>query len=197
MGLIYDNLLYYTGDGDLVNGAAESWVATSPTTYVYTLKEGLKFSDGTDVTAEDVKFSIDMQSDPAVASKGSFLFENVKEVTVDGQDITVELNSPDSLWKFIPSHMMTYIVSQADVEANLAAYGTPEHFPLGSGPYMVEEFVPDSHITLVRNPFYEGDAPSFDTIRFPIIPDPQTRFLAMQAGDIDGTFRVPSTALTQ
>jgi len=197
MGLVYDNLLVYTGEGDLVNGLAESWEATGPTTYVYTLREGVQFSDGTAVTPEDVKFSIDMQSDETVASKGSFLFENVESVTVDGNDIIIELIAPDSLWKFIPSHMMTFIVSQADVEANLAAYGTPEHFPLGSGPYMVTEFVPDSHISMERNPYYSGDEPVFDTLRFPIIPDPQTRFLAMQNGDIDGTFRVPSEALSQ
>jgi peptide/nickel transport system substrate-binding protein len=197
MGLVYDNLLAITGEGDLVTSAATSWEATSPTTYVYTLREGMLFSDGTPVTPEDVKFSIDMQSDEAVASKGSFLFENIASVTVDGNDIVVELIAADSTWKFIPAHMMTYIVSKADVEANLAAYGTPEHFPLGSGPYMVSEWVPDSHITMVRNPNYSGDAPIFDTLRFPVIPDAQTRLLAMQAGEIDGTFRVPSAALSE
>jgi peptide/nickel transport system substrate-binding protein len=197
MGLVYDNLLAITGEGDLVTSAAVSWEAVGPTTYVYTLREGMLFSDGTPVTPEDVKFSIDMQSDEAVASKGSFLFENVESVTVDGNDIVVELISADSTWKFIPAHMMTYIVSQADVEANLAAYGTPEHFPLGSGPYMVSEWVPDSHITMVRNPNYGGEAPIFDTLRFPVIPDEQTRLLAMQSAEIDGTFRIPSAALSQ
>lgn len=197
MGLIHDNLLVYTGEGDLVTSAASAWEATSPTTYRYTVRDDLLFSDGSAVTPEDVAFSFTMQSDPAVASKGSFLFENVESVTVDGQDVVVELINPDSTWKFIPSHMMTYIMKKADVEANLAAYGTPEHFPIGSGPYMVEEFVPDSHITMVRNPNYWGDPPPFDVLRFPIIPDPQTRFLAMQQGEIDGTFRVPAEALSQ
>lgn len=197
MGLIYDNLLVYTGEGDLVDSAAASWEATSPTTYVYTVRDDLVFSDGTPVTAEDVAYSFTMQSDPAVASKGAFLFENVESVTVDGQDVIVELVNPDSTWKFIPTNMMAYIVKKADVEANLAAYGTPEHFPIGSGPYMVEEFVPDSHITMVRNPHYWGDPPPFDVLRFPIIPDPQTRFLAMQQGEINGTFNVPTEALAQ
>jgi peptide/nickel transport system substrate-binding protein len=197
MGLIYDNLLVYTGDGDLVNSAAASWEATSDTTYVYTVRDDLVFSDGSPVTPEDVAYSFTLQSDPAVASKGAFLFENVASVTVDGQDVVIELTNPDSSWKFLPTNMMTYIVKQADVEANLAAYGTPEHFPIGSGPYMVSEFVPDSHIAMVRNPNYWGDPPPFDTLRFPIIPDPQTRFLAMQQGEINGTFNVPAEALSQ
>lgn len=197
MGLVQDNLLVYTGEGELVPSLAEAWEATSPTTYRYTVREGVLFSDGTPVTPEDVKFSIDMQSDPAVASKQAALFENVSEVTIDGNDVVVELATPSSTWKFMPSHMGMYIYSKADVEANLESYGTPEHFPLGSGPYMVEEFVPDSHVTMVRNPNYWGEAPAFDTIRFDIIPDDQTRLLAMQSGDIDGTFNVPSAAISQ
>ena len=196
MGLIQDNLLRYTGEGELVPSLASEWTATSPTTYVYTVQEGIKFSDGSDVTPEDVKFSIDLQSDPEVASKASALFENVKTVTVDGNDVIVELNAADSLWKFLPSHMGTYIYSKADVEANLAAYGTPEHLPLGSGPYMVEEFVADSHVTMVPNPNYWGEPPTFSRLRFDVIPDDQTRLLALQQGDIDGTFDVPSASLS-
>lgn len=197
MGLIQDNLLVYTGEGELVPSLAESWEATSPTTYRYTVRTDAMFSDGTPVTPEDVKFSIDLQSDPAVASKEAALFENVDSVTVDGNDVIVELKEPDSTWKFLPTHMGSFIYSQADVEANLDSYGTPEHFPLGSGPYMVDEFVPDSHVSMVRNPHYWGPPPPFDTIRFDIIPDDQTRLLAMQSGDIDGTFAVPSAAISQ
>ena len=137
MGLIQDNLLRYTGEGELVPSLASSWEATSPTTYVYTLQEGIKFSDGSDVTPEDVKFSIDLQSDPAVASKESYLFEIVDSVTVDGNDVIVELKSPDSQWKFLPSHMGTYIYKQADVEANLDVVRHARALPIGSGPYMV------------------------------------------------------------
>ena len=196
MGLVQDNLLRYTGEGELVPSLASSWEATSPTTYVYTLQEGIKFSDGSDVTPEDVKFSIDLQSDPEVASKESYLFEVVDSVTVDGNDIIVELKSPDTQWKFLPSHMGTYIYKKADVEANLESYGTPEHFPIGSGPYMVEEFVADSHVTMVPNPYYWGDPPAFSRLRFDVIPDDQTRLLALQQGDIDGTFDVPSASMT-
>ena len=109
--------------------AASAWTATSPTTYVYTLRDDLKFSDGSPVTPEDVKFSIDLQSDPAVASKESALFENVESVTVDGNDITVELKAPDSLWKYLPSHMGTYIYKQSDVEANLDSVRHPRALP--------------------------------------------------------------------
>ena len=197
MGLVQDNLLRYTGDGNLVPNLATGWKSTDPTTYVYTVRTGAMFSDGTPVTPADVKFSIDLQSDPAVASKESALFENVKAVTVAGNDVTVTLKTPDSLWKFLPSHMGTYIYSEKDVKANLSSYGTPQHLPLGSGPYMVSEFVADSHVTMVPNPHYWGDPPKFSKIRFDIIPDDQTRLLALQNGQIDGTFDVPSASIAQ
>lgn len=197
MGLIQDNLLVYTGEGELVESVAESWEATSDTTYVYTVREGIQFSDGTPLTAEDVAFSFAMQADPDFGSKQSFLFENVESVTTDGNDVIVELKQPDSSWQYMPTHMGAYIYNKADVEANVDSYGTPEHFPLGTGPYMVEEFVPDSHVLLVRNPNYWGEAPPFETVRFDVIPDDQTRLLAMQSGEIDGTFNVPATAIEQ
>lgn len=197
MGLIYDNLLVYTGENELEESLAVSWEATSPTTYRYTVRDDAVFSDGTPVTVEDVAFSFEMQTDPDLGSRQSFLFEDVESITTEGNDVIIELSEPDSSWKFIPSHMGAYIIKKEHVEANFDSYGTPETLPIGSGPYMVEEFVPDSHVSLVRNPHYWGDPPPFDTVRFPVISDDQTRLLAMRSGDIDGTFNVPSSALQQ
>lgn len=197
MGLIYDNLLVYTGDNELEESLATSWRATSPTTYRYTVRQGARFSDGSPVTVDDVAFSFRFHNDPEFGSRQAFLFEDVVSVTTEGQDVIIELSEPDSSWKFIPSHMGAYILKRSHVEANFDSYGTPETLPIGSGPYMVQEFVPDSHVSLIRNPHYWGDPPPFDTIRFPVIPDDQTRLLAMRAGDIDGTFNVPPAALQQ
>ena len=61
---------------------------------------------------------------------------------------------------------------------------------------MVEEFVADSHVTMVPNPYYWGEPPTFSRLRFDVIPDDQTRLLALQQGDIDGTFDVPSASLS-
>ena len=148
------------------------------------------------MTPEDVKFSIDLQSDPEVASKASALFENVKSVTVDGNDIIVELKTPDSLWKFLPSHMGTYIYSRPTSRRTSPPTARPSTSRSAPVPYMVEEFVADSHVTMVPNPYYWGDPPTFSRLRFDVIPDDQTRLLALQQGDIDGTFDVPSASLS-
>jgi peptide/nickel transport system substrate-binding protein len=197
MGLIQDNLLVYTGDGKLVTSLAQSWNAPDDTTYVYTLRSGAKFSDGNAVTPADVIFSLQLQTDPKYGSQESTLFGNVDSVTASGNNITVKLKQPDTLWKWLPTHMGFYIYEQKDVTANLASYGTPQHPPIGSGPYMVKEFVSDSHITLVRNPNYWGTKPIFDSVVFQIIPDDNTRLLAMQRGDIQGAWNPPPAAFAQ
>lgn len=197
MGLIQDNLLVYTGDGKLAPSLAESWTAPDSTTYVYKLRSGAKFSDGHPVTTADVLFSLQLQTDSKYGSRESTLFANVDSATASGNTITIKLKQPDTLWKWLPSHMGFYIYEKSDVLANLASYGTPQHPPIGSGAYMVKEFVPDSHITLVHNPYYWGTKPQFDTITFQIIPDDNTRLLAMQNGQINGTFNPPGAASSQ
>lgn len=197
MGLIQDNLLVYTGDGKLVPSLAESWSAPDNKTYVYKLRSGAKFSDGHPVTTDDVLFSLQLQTDPTYGSREATLFANVASTTASGNTITIKLKQPDTLWKWLPSHMGFYIYEKSDVKANLASYGTPQHPPIGSGPYMVKDFVPDSRITLVRNPNYWGTKPQFNTITFQIIPDDNTRLLAMQKGDINGAFNPPGSAAAQ
>jgi peptide/nickel transport system substrate-binding protein len=197
MGLIQDNLLVYTGDGKLVPSLAESWTASDSTTYVYKLRSGAKFSDGHAVTADDVLFSLQLQTDPSYGARESTLFANVASASASGNAITIKLKQADTLWKWLPSHMGFYIYEKSDVTANLSSYGTPQHPPIGSGPYKVKDYVPDSHITLVRNPNYWGTKPQFDTITFQIIPDDNTRLLAMQNGQIDGAFNPPGAAIVQ
>ncbi len=197
MSLIQDQLLTYGEDGSLQSDLASSWEAPDPLTYIYTIRDDTKFSDGSPVTVEDVVYSLNLHLDAAVGSQLASLFGAVESVTGEGNKVTVKLKAPNSTWKFIPASIGGYIWKKSSVEANVANYGSPQVLPIGSGPYMVSEWVADSHVTLVRNPHYVGEAPQFDTVTFRVLPDDQTRFLAMQQGDIDGTMVVPTTALAQ
>lgn len=197
MSLIQDQLLTFDTGGSLQPAMATAWEATDPLTYVYTIRQDAKFSDGTPVTVDDVVYSLNLQLDPAVGSQESSLFAAVASVTGEGDKVTVKLKEPSSLWKYMPASIGGYIWQKASVEKDLKNYGSPQVLPIGSGPYKVTEFVADSHVTLERNPHYWGTPPQFDRITFNVLPDDQTRFLALQQGDIDGTFHVPNTALAQ
>lgn len=192
MSLVQGQLLTLDDSGALAPGVASSWKATDDTTYVYTIDSGATFSDGNAVTADDVAYSLNLNLDQSVGSEVATLFSDVKSVAADGDKVTVKLNAPSSLWKYIPSSIGGYVWEKSSVEANLKSYGTPEVLPIGSGPYKVSQFVADDHITLVRNPKFVGKAPQYDTVTFPIISDAQTRLLALKSGEIDGTFAVPT-----
>ena len=194
MSLIQSQLLNISNEGKLEAGVASEWEAVDSTTYRYTIGKAV-FSNGDEVTAEDVAFSLNLQLDPKVASQEGGLFSNVDSVTYKGDVVTVKLKKADSLWQFLPASITGYVYQKKSVEASLATYGTPETLPIGSGPYMVSEFVPDSQVVLVRNPKFVGDKPKYDKITFKIIPDPQTMLLAMSTGEIDGTFSVPSASI--
>ena len=197
MSLVQDTILKFGPDGSLQPDIASSWEAPDPLTYIYTIRSDAKFSNGDPVTAADVAFSLNLHLDPKVGSQEASLLGSVASITADGDKVTVKLKEPSSLWKFMPASIAGYVWEKSSVEANLANYGTPQVLPIGSGPYKVTEYVPDSHITLERNPEYKGEQAQFDKINFRIIPDDQTRLLAMRAGEIDGTLAVPTSALDQ
>ncbi len=197
MSLIQDQILTFGTGGELQPALATGWTATDPLTYVYTIRPDAMFSDGTPVTVDDVVYSLNLQLDPAVGSQEASLFASVASVTGEGDKVTVKLKEANSLWKYIPASIGGYVWQKSSVEKDIKNYGSPQNLPIGSGPYMVTEFVADSRVTLERNPHYWGTPPQFDKITFIVLPDDQTRFLALQQGDIDGTFNVPNTALAQ
>jgi peptide/nickel transport system substrate-binding protein len=197
MSLINQGLVSITKNDTLVPNLASSWKEVSPTEYVYTIRKGVKFSDGNPLTARDVAYSIGVQANPKVASDESNFFTNIKSVHATQYTLTVTLSQPDALWPYIPAHEAGYVYEEKSLSQHLSGYGTPNALPIGTGPYMVQEYVAGSHVTLVRNPYYWGTKPYYDQIVFDFIPDPQTMFLALQSGQINGTFGVPTSQIPQ
>jgi peptide/nickel transport system substrate-binding protein len=192
MSLVNQGLLTFTANNQLAPALASSWKQVTPTHYVYTIRKGVRFSDGDPLTPQDVVYSFDVQRNPAVASDESTFFADIKSVTASGDNVTVLLNQPDAIWTDIPAHEGGYIYEQKSLQGHLKNYGTPTVLPVGTGPYMVQSYTTGSNITLVRNPYYWGPKPYYSEIVFDIIPDPQTLFLALEAGKVDGTFDVPT-----
>ncbi len=181
-----------TGTGAVVS----TWKAVNPTTYVYTIKKGIRFSDGSALTAKDVAFTMNVHRDPKTGSKMADFFGNVRSIAAKGNTVTVRLLKPDSSWQFTPAASPGLVYSQADYLKKGANFGTPNGLPIGTGPYMFSEFSPNSRVVLVRNPHYKGKKYPWDKIVFPLIPDEQARLLALQSGQVDGTFAVPNNSIS-
>lgn len=188
-----EGLVSVDASGTVVPALATAWEQTSPTTYVFTIDAAAKFQDGTAVTIDDILASIAAARDPEV-SPSIVSWGNVDTVEKTGDDqITITLLSPDSSFLYAPSSSSGLFVYPAAYWTSAGdALGTAEALPVGSGPYQVTKFVPDSTITLEKSEYWDGEAGAYDTLSVDIIPEANTRLLALQSGDVQLSLSVPT-----
>ncbi len=189
---VAQGLLTYDKDGGLHPSLASSWKEVSPTEYRYTLRSGVRFSDGKPVTVDDVLHSMHFAMDPRTGGASASFYLSVKSIDQTGpQEITVTLRHPDVAWKFTPAHYSGWVFEKDAMERAGSKFGGPQGIPVGSGPYKLTRISGDG-VTLVRNSYYRGPAtPTVEKVNVDFITDDATRLAAMQSGDVDGTFLIP------
>jgi peptide/nickel transport system substrate-binding protein len=161
--------------------------------YVFQIRQGVKFWDGTAMTTDDVVFSLNRHINPKVGSQIAAYFANVDSFTKTGPDqMTINLKRPDP--DVQNSLVFAPILSQAFVEKMGSALGTPGSGLriMGTGPYEITAFPSSTSATVVRFAGYWGARPAVEKCSFSCIPDPQTLLLAVQSAEADGTFDVPA-----
>jgi peptide/nickel transport system substrate-binding protein len=188
---ICEPLLRFSPEGELEPNLAESWEQPDPTTFVITLRSGVKFHDGTDMTAEDVAFSLNRHRDPELGSYLATFHERVEDVSATGDlEVTVKLSAPDSVFHWALATNAAAITSQAWVEANAANIGTPEAGMMGTGPYMFTSWTKGQEIVLDRFDDYWNTERANAVKQFvvKIILDEATIVQALTTGEVDGVF---------
>jgi peptide/nickel transport system substrate-binding protein len=181
-----EGLIRIDQNGEVAPSLAESWSQPDALTYVYQVRSGVKFWDGTPMTLDDIIFSINIHIDPAWASGRARAFESVDSVKATGpSEITIKLKSPVPWFKYAPYQAR---VSPASfLQKHMKDLGTPGVLNLGSGPYILKAYIPDESVTLVRNDNWWGTPkPYFKTVVINFITDPATRLLSMRSGQING-----------
>lgn len=181
-----------TGTG-LEPDLAESWdISDDGLTYTFHLREAM-FSNGEPVTADDVVFSLERAREDGRGY--AFLFEPVNTITaVDERTVEITLSRPFSPLLSTLSVFAASIVPRAIVEADPDNFGSA---PVGSGPFMVEEYTRGDRVVLVPNPHYwelGADCeplPYLDRITVQYIPDSNSRVLGFRNGDFDVIAIVP------
>lgn len=166
---------------------AESCDFDDASTYTCTLKEGLKFSDGSDLTAEDVKFSIDRNIGLEDPNGASSLLGNLKSVeAVDDSTVTFQLKSDDATWPFLLTTPAAFVVpSDTYPEGELQ----PDEESIGSGPYQLSEYRPGEQAVLEPNPEYYGDAPKNAGVIIQYFDKSSALKLAIEEGEVDVAYR--------
>ncbi|MFE7845979.1 ABC transporter substrate-binding protein [Microbacterium sp. NPDC057407] len=175
---IYQGLVARTPEQDIVPALAEEWeVSEDGLTYTFTLREGVTFHDGQELTPEDVVWSLTTRKDTP-EWRDSARLANVSSIEADGQQITLTLDEPDSslLWNL--TGRAGLVLKEGDeVDYNTAANGT--------GPFVLDEWRQGDSITFVRNDEYWGEPAQVAEVVFDYIPDNQAALNAALAGEID------------
>ncbi len=187
---IAEQLFYYGPDSSIQKGLVETEEQPADNVYVYNIKENVKFSDGTPLTADDVVYSLERQRDPEVAGELSWMFENVDTIEKTGDyQVTVTLKQPDATWQYTMATTASLVISKAYAEEHAENLGTADGGLVGSGPYVIESWDQGSEIVLTKNENYWDDSLSldFDKVDFKFIPDASVAKLSLESGEIDFT----------
>ncbi|MFE1962514.1 ABC transporter substrate-binding protein [Streptomyces sp. NPDC059479] len=185
MALATEKLEHISAEGKLTPGLATSATQPTPTTIVYTIRSGVKFSDGSALTADDVTWSLQHLIDVKAGAQTAGNASSVAGVESTGPlEVTVTLKFPDATAR--SNLAVIGFVQQAKfAKAHPKDLGTPTAVPLGTGPYSVATYGKQA-VKLVRNPHYWGTKPQVDKINFTFIPQDNTGQLAMRSGSIQG-----------
>lgn len=190
-GAVLDTVLAWDTNGGVAPSLATSWTESKPGTYVFTLRSGVKFSDGSPMTAQDVAYSLQRHADPAVGSKVSWAVADLESVTVTGTDevtVTLKGSSPTFLY-YLP--IAWQVVPEKLAKAHLQDLGTPQNGVIGTGPYRVTAFSLADGVTLQPNEHYWGPAPLIGTVKVSVVANSDSLRLALETGSVDAA-RVPS-----
>ena len=201
---LYDTLLLPTDDGKGVQaGLATAWkIADDGLSVTLTLRDGIKFSDGSPITPEDVAWSLKRAADPKNGI-WNFLISSVDDVTTQGdKTVVIKLKHTDPAILAALTVFNTAILPEKAFEASAGttdadkAKSFGEH-PIGSGPFILKSWDRGSDMKLVRNPYFWGvgedgkPLPYLDSIDFQVIPDDATRILKLNSGELDGAEFIP------
>ena len=197
----FECLLAVDENGQLVPGQAESWETSEDgLTWTFHLRDGLKWSDGSDLTANDFVYSWKRVCDPMVAAPYAETVLSMVEgydkaiegdldalqvVAQDDNTLVVTLSTPCSYFGSLAAFATLSPVQEATVTANGDAWATSAATYISNGPFYVSEWVPGSYIMMTKNPYYwNADAIKLDGIKWNLIEDSNAAYSAYQTGEV-------------
>ena len=178
--LVYDGLVYLDNKVTPEPGLAVSWENPTPTTWVFRLRHGVTFHDGTPFTADDVVYTFESILAPDSKAPYRALYTPISTVEkLDAYTVRLTTKTPYApLLSYLDIGIVPKHIAERD-PASLAAH------PVGTGPFMFVSWDRQSKIVLDANPRYWGGAPKMRGVVLDIVPDNTARAAAVQAGDLD------------
>ena len=204
----FEGLCVYNADGELELALADSYeVSEDGLTYTFTMKDGLLWSDGSELTAKDFEYSWKRAADPNTAADYAYMFDVIAktedgalDVTAseDGKTLTINLVAPCVYFLDLCAFPCYYPVPQASVEAaegweeNAGAWAQEAGF-VTNGAYTLESWAHEESMVYVKNPnYYRADEVKIEKVEYMLSADDTAIFAAYNAGDLDFADTVPT-----
>jgi peptide/nickel transport system substrate-binding protein len=153
------------------------------------VRENVKWHDGAPFTPEDVVWSLERAAKKEGGNPIQFIWETAGNYKIDGRRITGDV------LRFEPTYFMwmAFLTGYVLPKAYYAKVGEEgfEKKPVGTGPYMVDEYSGNAFLRLKANPNYFGGKPAFETVIFKFVPDTTTRVAEIESGSSDVTLEIP------
>jgi peptide/nickel transport system substrate-binding protein len=187
---IYETLVWSGDNLQLEPGLAESWKAVDPETWEFKLRRGVKFHDGSDFTAEDVKASLDRIPTVGGASPTSIYVKRIASTEiVDSHTIRVKTKGPAPA---TPADFnRIFIIPKAQAQAKTEDFASGKA-AIGTGPFRLTSWTPKGDLVMARHDVYWRGKPHWERVTRREIPNDQARVAALKAGQLDLINYVPS-----
>lgn len=182
---VTETLVAANPDFSLEPGLATSWEQVDNLTWRFDLRQDVRFHDGSMMTAEDVKFSLErtMNENPRVKSMSAI--DSIK--VIDDHTLEIKTTETNPILAGVMHYPDTSIISESSLDEN-------NNFvkPVGTGPYSFESFNEQTRVlTVVKNENWWGGSVGLDKLVLKGMPDPNTRAMAIENGELDFTVDVP------
>ncbi|HZS84950.1 MAG TPA: ABC transporter substrate-binding protein [Stellaceae bacterium] len=181
---LYNNLTRLTAKGGVEGDLAESYApSANGASWTFTLRQGVKFHDGSALTAADVVATIEKILDPATAAPYKAELGPIAAVkAVDGRTVRFDLASPYADLPKALASATARIVS----ERGIADFAKLDSAPHGTGPFILKEFAPNDHVLMERNPnYFRTGRPYLDRLLLRVLPDTTAQVAALENREVD------------
>jgi ABC-type transport system substrate-binding protein len=199
---VFEGLVIWNEASEPTPGLAEKWeIGDDDRTYTFTLKKGVKFHNGREVTADDVKYSLERATGPALKSPTAatylYAIEGFKDFTegkaeelrgvkvIDPSTVQITIDKPRPYFISCLTFQAAAVVCKEAVKGKGEITEVSEM--VGTGPFIADTYTPDQEIVLKANPDYRDGAPKLERIVRPIIKDAATRLNKFKTGELDLT----------
>lgn len=187
--LVFETLVMMNQNKEFKPLLAESWdISVDGKTYTFHLRKNLKFHDGTPLTANDVKFSINYFKYPPLISA----IEDIQVTDDHTVEFILKRPSPQFLFEL---HFGGAIIKPVEYKNDVVVNA------VGTGPFKLGDYAKDQYFTIIKNENYWGGNVKLDRITFKVIPDPDTRVMALETSEIhmtgtDAGSHIPTEAIS-